>query len=454
MSQTDFPAQDVDSAEGAQTATRTSVAWAPLCSGALIVSLGVAVFALVVGVRPAEGFVGDFTQDWLSARDVREGQPAYGDLHDALRRQFGSEPPTDFLRRNAHPPASVVLVLPLAELSHVDAFFAWNLITLALFACAVWVAAHELDIRPARRSAALAALVTALGTTCYPLFQQTVLGQFNCLLAFLITIAWAADRRGWWVLAGVAVGAATAVKLFPGFLLLYLFACRRWRALGAAVLTFLVANGAAVVVLGPDAFRTYVCEVIPSVSAEYATRWNNLSVSAYWKRLFDPAASSRAIPVVDAPMVGKILAPAGQSAVAVCVAVIAARARSTAQRDQSFAAAVVGMLLVSPLTWPHALVMLIVPVGVLVAHRPCGVRLWALVVCLAVLWLPDTFAPRLAFGVEEAGRMSVYHHQPLTLVGNLLVASVPHYALLGLFVLTLLRQDRRAESFSPSASVP
>lgn len=427
--------------------------WGSLCAGFALVLLGTAAFSAVVPLRPQEGFVGDFTQDWLSARDFHEGRPAYGDLPGALRRHFGGEPPKDFLRWNAHPPASVLLVLPLAGLSHVEAFAVWNAVTFALFVVAVWIVASEFGIRPAWRAAALAAVVSALGSISYPLRQQVILGQFNCLLAFLITVAWAADRRGCWWLAGSAVGAAMAVKLFPGFLLLYFFATRNWRALAVAVAVFLAVNGAAVALFGADTFRTYIRDVIPAVSADYATRWNNLSAPAFWLRLFDPAPSSGVIPVVHSPLHGKLFAHAAQVLITGCVAWLAwraSRANSNAARDRAFAAAVVAMLLISPITWPHSLVMLVVPVAVLIAAKPSGANRWVLVACLMLMWLPDTFAPRLAFGADEAERLSNHHHTPLSPVANLLVASIPHYALLGLFVLTL-RLAREAKPNEPEA---
>jgi alpha-1,2-mannosyltransferase len=399
--------------------------------------LGVAAFSVVQAFRPpAEGYLGDFTQDWLSARDFREGHPVYGDLLDAVRRHMG-EPPPKCLRWNAHPPGSVVLVLPLAGLSHIEAFYLWNLVTFTLFAIALWFVALELGVRPVWKAAAIAAGVCAVGATSYPLRHQVALGQFNCLLAFLITVTWGADRRGYWWLAGTAVGIAMAIKLFPGFLLVYFLTTRQWRALATAVAVFLLVNGVALALFGVETFETYVREVIPAVSGDYATQWNNISAPAFWLRLFDPAAVSRVIPVVHSPLVGKLLSHAAQLVIVGCVAWVSWRAQSSAGRDRAFAAAVVGMLLVSPLTWPHALTMLVVPVAVLIADRPRGIRMCLLLACLAVMWLPDTFIPRLALGPDAAENMKFYNQQPLSVVQNLFVASVAHYALVGVFVLII-----------------
>ncbi len=409
--------------------------------GGLFVLLATAAFALITGdaFRPAPGFVGDFTQDWLSARDALAGRPAYGSLPDALRRHFGAEPPEDFLPWNAHPPGSVLFALPFAHLEHHTAFFAWNLVTFPLFVVAVWVAVAELGPWRGARAAGVAAVVCVLGVTCYPLHQQVVLGQFNALLAFLLTVAWAADRRDRWALAGIAVGAAAAVKLFPAFLFVYLLAARRWRAAGVTALTALAISGIAVAALGTEAYRVYVRDVIPAVSAKYATQWNNISLGAFWLRVFDPTAESRVAAVTASSLLGKLFSTASRLVVVALVAFAAWRARSTGERDRVFALAVVAMVLVSPIAWPHYLVMLVVPVGLALATSGRTRWRWPLFACLAVMWLPDTFAPALAFGREYAGLMSVHRHDPLTPARNLLVASVPHYALVGLFALVVGR---------------
>ena len=427
------------------TGARTLAAWLSTCAGLLFVAAATALAAAATGFLPPPGFVGDFTQDWLSARDFATGRAVYGELPDALRRHGPGEPAEDALRWNAHPPASVLLTLPFAGLDHDRAFYAWNLATFPLFVFAVWIAAAELGVRRGWRAAALAAGVSALGVTSYPLFQQVILGQFNALLAFLITAAWAADRRGRGGLAGAAVGVAAAVKLFPGFLLIYFLAARRWRAAVATVVAFFLVNGVAAGLFGFDVYRVYAREVVPAVRADYATKWNNLSVRAFWLRAFDPTPPSGVVPVVRSPATGAALAAVAQLAVVGYVVWAGWRERSVAGRDRAFAVTAAGMLLVSPITWPHHLVVLVVPAALLVAKFPRGSARSVLACCFALLWLPDTFLPWLAFGADEARLMSVHHHQPLSSVGNLLLASAPHYALLGVFLLTFRLREPSAE---------
>jgi len=114
------------------------------------------------------------------------------------------------------------------------------------------------------------------------------------------------------------------------------------------------------------------------------------------------------------------------------------RARTLRERDLAFSASVVGMILVSPLSWSHSLVLLVVPIGVLL-RATTGPWRWVLLVCLVVLWLPDTFVTGLLFGRAFAEALIGPAPPLLTPAETLLGAAAPHYALLGLFLLTLKR---------------
>ncbi|MFO0797791.1 MAG: glycosyltransferase family 87 protein [Gemmataceae bacterium] len=415
------------------TSPRRTVLWVVAAALAALL-YGPAYLAVV---RPPPGFVGDFVQDWLSARDHDAGLPVYGDLRAALFRHTGliPDPRDEFLAVNAHPPASVLLVLPLAPLGPAEAHFVWNLVTLPLAGLAVWLVVRELGCRPGWRGVVVA---VALGLPCAPLFDQVMFGQFNALLVFLLAAAWAADRRGLPWLAGACVGVAAAVKLFPAFVALYFVAAGRWRAVAATVIAFVGVNAAAAGVLGSETFRVYVAEVVPAVSGEFAGVWRNLSAESYWLRALAPPPQSRIDPAPSFPVLARALIVASQLAVVGAVAWTAWAGRATTTgRDRAYAAACAGMLLLAPTSWPHYFLLLAVPVGLLVARLPAGPGRWAMWACLAVAWLSDTQAAKLVLGPERAFAMIKNRHDPLTPAENLLVASLQTYALAGLFALTL-----------------
>lgn len=423
------------------TASRAEAPRREWLAATLLVLIATAAFAALTWptFRPPAGVGGDITQDWLSAREYLSGHPAYGDLGDASLRHLGSKHKDDALRWNAHPPVSLLLFLPFARLSHEDAFFAWNLVTLPLFVAAVWLVTWQLGASAARAATITAAVTLAAAVPvvgCYPLQQQVQWGQFSAPIAFLLAVAWAADRHDRPALAGAAVGVAAAVKLFPAFVLLYFAASGRWRALVVACVCAVGLNAAALATFGFDAFRTYASEVVPGVSATYGTHWANLSARGFWLRLFDPAAPSRVTALADAPFVGRALEIAVRGALTVTVAWLAWRAADRGRRDRAFAAAVAAMVLVSPVSWSHSLVLLVIPVGLAVRDTR-GAWRWPLLVCLVVLWMPMEFVTGVAFGREFASALMNAQPRPLTPAENLLGIAVPHYALVALFLLVV-----------------
>ena len=70
---------------------------------------------------------------------------------------------------------------------------------------------------------------------CWPPFQeQMALGQWSLLIAASLIGCWALLRHGRDRLAGVLLGFACLIKLFPGLLIIYLLRWRWWAAAAAS----------------------------------------------------------------------------------------------------------------------------------------------------------------------------------------------------------------------------
>src|SRR5262249_2085928 len=132
---------------------------------------------------------------------------------------------------------------------------------------------------------------------CFPFRQHIRLGQLNLLLLLLITLVWASDRRGHWAWAGVWLGAATAIKIFPGFVVFYWLLRRQWRPIIVTLLSFAVFTGLTVAVLGTAPFQDFVTLALPAIRPSWSG-WSNLSLTSFWIKLFDPAISERVTPLL------------------------------------------------------------------------------------------------------------------------------------------------------------
>ena len=397
----------------------------------------------VEAFRPPEGRFMDFVQEWLSAKNYWAGTPVYADQTAALFRHTGYVPnrAEDMLPWNAHPPASVVLTLPLGKLGYREAHLVWNLMTAPLFLAGLWVILRELNVRLAPWSVFPA---VALLLVCNPLYIQFGQGQLNPPIFLLLALAWAADRRdrpGW---AGAALGLAAGLKLYPAFLFAYFLFAGRWRAVLTGAIVFAAVNGCALAVLGANEFRTYAEKVVPSLF-DYQSSWRNVSLTGFWLRIFNPQSHEKIIPLVANPMAGAAFVFASRVLVTGAVAWAAWQSRSVAARDRAFAAAIVGMLLVSPVAWTHYFVLLPLPVGLLWARFPAGMLRVAMWLAVIPLWLPENFFARLAVGREQAQALINLRPASLNPMVNLMspgtnltALSAFNYVLMALFVLVLL----------------
>jgi Glycosyltransferase family 87 len=403
--------------------------------------------------RPPEGRVGDFHQEWLSARNFAEGGRVYADQRLLAQRIWGAPPDlaAEMLPWNAHPPVSAVLALPFGRLSYSQAQLVWNLANIPLLLISIVLIVRELRV-PFARASILPLGVLLLGW--HALYSQIQHGQLNIVLLALITAAWAFDRRGRAVGAGFALGVAAALKLFPAFLFLYFLGTKNVRAMLAGAIAFLALNGAAFAILGLADFETYVRDVIPSV-ANYQSSRQNVSLAGFWLRVFDPHPNERIVALATVPFAAQALSFGTRFAVALTIAWAAWKSRTPPTRDRAFALAVVGMLLVSPIVWPHYYLMLAMPLAWLWMILTGRIRRIAFWLAFVILWLPNYYFPALALGKETGTKLVLLGKAEVTPGQNLALMSLPHYALLALFALTLaVRTEPKPTDSVPSRSEP
>lgn len=387
--------------------------------------------------RPPPGVYTDFVQEWLSARNHWTGHPVYERQRAAGLRHLGQDLETfdTELPWNAHPPVAVLLALPFGLITdYPSAHTAWDALALVLFVTALVLIGRELDIPLGAVSVAGAvALVVCWNAMHSQLFQ----GQLNCLLLLLLTTAWVANRRDYQAAAGVAAGTAAAAKLFPGLLLVYFVATRRWRAALFTAITGLALNLFALTVLGPDAYRSYLRDVMPSLDV-FRASWLNVSLTGYWTRLgitFDTPAL-------------KWVALACQLAVFAGVWWVGRRAADRDARDRAFALTVFGMLLASPIAWTHYFVFLPVALAIVWRRPPRGVALVALAVATAALWLPEGYVIELFEGAVDHTSQNVWLRRASPTTAVLGLGAFP-LALTVLFLVTAFA--RPAPAISPDS---
>jgi hypothetical protein len=377
-------------------------------------------------MRPHAGRVNDFFQDWGSARNYQIGLPVYSHHSISVPRHLGvSFDSVTTVDYNAHPPTSVLLALPLARLDYPDAVLAWNTVSLVAFLASLVVVAAGLHVPRAWFLPALAALMF-----CHPLYGNIYQGQLTLLLVLLVTLIWAFERSRWSSAAGLLLGAAAAIKLFPAYIAVYYLAQRRIKPLVAAFVSFVTLTCFTAFVLSLDSYRDYVQIVLPA-QTRFRSLGYNYAVAGFWHKLFDPAGESGWMtPLWSSPMLASIGTLLSDLVITMILAVFVYLARTREQRDLAFASVVTAMLLVSPVTWDTSLPLLLIPIAVIA--NGVGSSRWiavALVLILMILWMPQVVLTRLALAGHSI-RVASWSFM-------LGAPSLKFYALLGIFALGL-----------------
>jgi hypothetical protein len=407
--------------------------------------------SLLHDMKPPGHVVVDFFQEWASARNFLTGHPIYEPQRASCMRYLGCAPDGDahfFLEINAHPPTTVLLGLPLAQLDYPAAVFAWNLFSLAALAASAWLVIRQLDLQ---LNAWMILPAVVLLLLCWPLRSHLAQGQLATVLLLLVSGAWAADRSGREILAGTLLGAAAVLKLFPALLFLYFIFRHRWRAVAAGMACCAVLLAATAAVLGPAAYATYLREVPPFVT-EWRSAWNNASLPGLWSKLFEPGTKGNGIvPLVYNPALAHVLVVVSCSAVLFLVARATRQAQSLAERDGAFAAAVAAALLVTPVTWEHGFLLLLLPFAIFWAGSIAGSprRLFLILLAFVLMILnPATFYRLWLFGDSPAGKR-VFCSAAQVIV----ILSVQCYALLSLFVIAVRCSAARAPAVAGQPAI-
>ena len=133
-----------------------------------------------------------------------------------------------------NPPILPISLSPLMALPPVTGATCWFALKVALTAVSVWLCFRvvRLQGRPLPSWFQAGVLVFSLR----PFLSDLHHGNNNLIILFLIVAALEAWRRGYDVLAGLALGLSISYKVTPALFVYYFLVKRSWRAAGASVL--------------------------------------------------------------------------------------------------------------------------------------------------------------------------------------------------------------------------
>lgn len=316
----------------------------------LVVVLGFRAIQFVVFTTQIQwGY--DFAYYWRAAGALLHGLPIYS--AEQLAGPYAPQGQNGFL----YPPPLAAAVMPLAALFPDDyrvAAWVWAIFGATIVAAVVIaVGGREGLFDPSRFGGLLGErrrlIAVAVAFTLPPVVGELVLGNVHLILLGLIGLAWLGIRadtdRGERV-AGLAIGLATIIKIFPALLIVWFVLTGRTRAVAWS---FVGIIGMATLSLPLTGLQPWL---------DYPTVLANLSAPA------DPT-DTLAPTVWLAPALGFTLARVVVTASALIVVAWAAAHRPA---PIAFAATVVVSVLIAPALYHHYLAIMILPFVLAIAH--------------------------------------------------------------------------------------
>ncbi len=367
----------------------------------------------------------DFPSYYLAARRLLRGQDTYSGLQEEARTLGIAD---YFIDSAVNPPTFTAVTFWLALFPYAVSWGLWQLLSLATLALTFFLLVRE-ERWPQGAASRLRLACAAL--LFPPLAFHLLYAHTELLLLLALTAAWLCLRRGKEVPAGLLLGLAAALRIYPLFFLLYLLLRRSWKAFFAAVGSGLALAGLAALVAGPASFLRYLAVLRAEVTSLYA-RWGNFSL---WGLVHKLAAIW---PMLEArPALRDGLALALSAGILLLTLWLARRpGPGPADLDREYGLFLVAALLASPLSWIYYQVLLYLPLFFLLRARPR--RRPAVEVCLAMA-LVAALAP-VAGGMGEL---------PLALERAL--AFLPTLTLLGVYISLWLNRPSKT---TPPLSLP
>jgi hypothetical protein len=220
--------------------------------------------------------------DWKAARLAFQGKSPY--TPEGLR-YIGAT-------IMGHPPTTSFWFLPLAEMEKATAA---ELVSLAVWfglVIHVFLCARELKY-PAPVPLTVLVCGAVLSTTWMVHHFHVI--QLSEHIAFAYVVSWYYLRRGREIPAGIALGAAASLKLFPGLLFVMLLMGRRWKAFIAATATFLAILGVMLKFFGVQGWILFFEQSKPTAD-DWIGYVRNGSIHGIISRIGMPICTGDSIP--------------------------------------------------------------------------------------------------------------------------------------------------------------
>lgn len=276
-----------------------------------------------------------------------------------------------------YPPFFYLLMTPLTGLPYEASTWMWMAMSHAFLLGAMWLCVG----RHPEASVTRLLVATLIVLTYQPIKETLFLGQTNLLMLALAAAAWWALRRDRPGLAGVMVALAVSNKIQFGLLIPLLWWMGYRNAAVRSALALAVMTGMAWMWFGTEHFVQYARYV--SVYSRDLAAWSmNMAPRALFYRLLGATAEGR--------LLAEALWLAGSALLLLLVAFVtgSVEGRGGYRLDWGWGIGLTAVLLISPMSEEHHLVVLLLPLLLIALSAPLQEltgRDWAVLIATLVL---------------------------------------------------------------------
>ena len=237
---------------------------------------GLALGPLLIGSLPPRSYEQDLQVDYLMAKALLEGRDVYAPLTELSSRYFPIAT-HNFPHPSPHPPVLAALAVPLTVLPY------W-------FLPPIWLASNIALLLLVGRRLGLGHEQSLMLLAWPPLWCVLYIGQLEVAVLALAVAAWKSSDSGNDLRAGICLGLAGALKLYPLLFLVPYALGRRLKVLCAAGVVFASIQIANLALVGAADLRRYYFEILPAVTSLYAAQGLNGAPYGMLLRLFGGAS--------------------------------------------------------------------------------------------------------------------------------------------------------------------
>ena len=303
----------------------------------LVVALvvGLAVPAYFLALARVVPFAWDFRAYHLAARAALAGEQFVG---------LQTIPGVGFV----YPPVAVVPYIPLAPFPLEVAYLLASAVHVAAIGAVALLVLRTVEAQRGPLPTADRALVGGFCLLSAPALAVLGQGQADAVLMPVLAVAFVALERGQGRVAGVAVAAATVVKLFPAGLAAWFVVRRAWRALAAQAVATVGALLGGLFLFGPGAYADYLSVLATRSRLDRFVG----TVSPNFRAMTLARPFSNLLPQVDP----RLYVPLGLALVAPVAWLVARRTDRFEHRLAGYLAALVAVVIASPASNVHYVV--------------------------------------------------------------------------------------------------